>query len=229
MGKLISSALALLGAVIALLLLATLSLFLAYKIPQSDGQTAAAWFQAVGSVAAILFAVLIAKYQAHALKSETERAQRLVEAGRRNGILAVAAAANSRATVIGEALSSDAPRMQLYSAYDRSIIDGMVAALSAAPVYELGDPVAVTALIKMRDQFIFLGESVDTFIAGPWKHPDIAPTLIKGCADPDPKFRKAYQDMADSSQKQFAKNALDRVASIQCAFSELSTSLSSQA
>jgi hypothetical protein len=94
-------------AVLSCLALTALSLYLAYRIPSSEGQTAAAWFQAVGSVAAISFAVLIAAYQARASREETERAQILGDSAKKKGVLAVAAAANEHAERIGKAMSSD--------------------------------------------------------------------------------------------------------------------------
>ncbi|MEN2672434.1 hypothetical protein [Herbaspirillum huttiense] len=212
-------------AALVCLALIDLSLYLAYKIPKEDSQTAAAWFQGVGSVAAIFIAIAIAAYQASASRKETERTQHLVDGARKRGVLAVAAAANHHAELIGAAMSQTEPRYHLYQVYDRSIIDGMVGALSAAPVYELGEAKAVAAVIKMRDQFVFLGQAIEAFIAGPWKDPHIGPMLEKGFADPTPGYRKAYKDAAENAEIQFAKNAIARTESIQAAFKEIQTAL----
>lgn len=215
----------LVSSVLCCLALISVSLFLAYKIPKEDSQTAAAWFQGVGSVAAIFIAILIAAYQARASRLETERTQHLTDRARKRGVLAVAIAANHHAELIGDAMSKSEPRYHLYQVYDRSIIDGMVGALSAAPVYELGDAKAVAAVIKMRDQFVFLGQAMETFIAGPWKDPLIGPMLENGFADSTPGYRKAYQEVAEGTEIQFAKNAIARTESIQAAFKEIEIAL----
>jgi hypothetical protein len=212
-------------AILFCLAFTTLSLYLAYRIPKSEGQTTAAWFQGVGSVGAILLAVLIAAYQARASRVETERAQNLVDSAKKKGVLAVASAASEHAARIGKAMSTDEPRSLLYEVYDQSIIEGMVGALSAAPVYELGDPKAVSAVIKMRDQFVFLGRAMETFIAGPWNHPFIGPKLKQGAADPTPEYQHIYRDLAESAEKTLARNARDRTESIQSAYNELQLAL----
>lgn len=212
-------------AILSCLALIDLSLYFAYKIPKEDSQTAAAWFQGVGSVGAIFFAIVIAAYQARASRMETERTQHLVDGARKKGILAVATAANHHAELIGDAMSKNEPRYHLYQVYDQSIIDGMVGALSAAPVYELGDAKAVAAVIRMRDQFVFLGQAMEIFIAGPWKHKHIGPMLEKNLADPTPEYKKAYEDMAERTEIQLAKNARDRTESIQTAFKEIEAAL----
>ncbi|AUT49009.1 hypothetical protein C2U31_25245 [Achromobacter sp. AONIH1] len=58
-------------------------------------------------------------------------------------------------------------RAGLWLVYHASIVESMSAALSAAPVFELESAPAVEALLRFRDQFVFFGDAVGRFHAGP--------------------------------------------------------------
>jgi hypothetical protein len=67
--------------------------------------------------------------------------------------------------------------LALYTVYDKSIIDGVVRALTDMPVYEIGSRDGVIALLSLRDQFVFLGIAMEAFIAGPANHPEMKKAL----------------------------------------------------
>lgn len=156
-------------------------------LPAAVGQTAAAWFQAFGSILAIIGALWTVMY-AHVIEKKA----------RQKSILAIAEAANEHARRIGEALSTPEPNLsvadesarmargtdvrlgqmsRLSAVYDKTIIDGVVRALTNAPVHEIGSRDGVMALLSLRDQFVFLGVSVDVFIAGPLNHPEMSKAI----------------------------------------------------
>lgn len=168
---------------------------------------AAGWIQAIGTVVAIIAAFLIAEHQSKSSLKTIVNAQKLAEDFKKNGTLAVVRAAKTHATNIGNAIVPESP-LQIYEVYDRSIIDGLVSALSAAPLYELGSTNAVVALLALRDQFVFLGNAVDTYIAGPWKHEHIGPMLESLDSGGYVSERaKAY----DSASLQLGNNVKQRV------------------
>lgn len=147
-----------------------------------DSQTAAAWVQAVGSIAAIIGAFWISNRQASAAIQAVNTAHKLEQRDRRRSILAVAEACAEHARRIDDAFSQPNPRLALTAVYDRTIINGMVGALGSAPAHEVGSRDGVIALLSLRDQFAFLGQSVDTYIAGPWSHPELK-KAIDACGD----------------------------------------------
>jgi hypothetical protein len=85
---------------------------------------------------------------------------------RRQSILAVAEAAEERAQRIYTAMEDHENSAALYEVYDKTIIDGMVRALTDIPIHELGSRDAVLALLSLRDQYVFLGVAVVAFIEG---------------------------------------------------------------
>ncbi|KMJ92478.1 hypothetical protein ACH58_07585 [Achromobacter xylosoxidans] len=58
-------------------------------------------------------------------------------------------------------------RAGLWLVYHASIVESMTAALTTAPVYELESASAVESLLRFRDQFVFFGDAVGRFHAGP--------------------------------------------------------------
>ena len=104
-------------------------MFLWKAFPGADGQTLAAWFQAVGSIAAIIVGFLVGREQSKtALRAATEQRER------RDSIVAVAGAAAEHARRIRDVLEQDDPgRAKMYNVYDKTVIDGIVHALTSAP------------------------------------------------------------------------------------------------
>jgi hypothetical protein len=124
----------------------------------------AAWAQAVGSIGAIIAAFLVGRQQAKAAIAAVVEAHTLQETGRLKSILAIGEAAFDRAKRIGEAISRhETDPVAIYNVYDPTVINSMAAALTSVPAHEIGSRDAVIAILDLRDQIRFLGESVETF------------------------------------------------------------------
>jgi len=149
----------------------------------NDGQTAASWVQGVGTILTIAGAFLISEQQTRVALRATLDAQQAQEKARQHGIMAVAEAADEHARRMTEALESANVYLALASVYDKTIIDGVVRALGDAPVHEIGSRDGVLALLSIRDQFVFLGNAMEVFLARPWNHPELGP-LLEQLSDP---------------------------------------------
>src|ERR1700733_5590349 len=172
-------------------------------------QTLAAWVQAIGSIGAILGAFWISARQSKAALQSVTTAQLLAERSRQKSILAIAEAANAHAKRFGEAVAAGPADLMLI--YDRTIINGIADALGRAPAHELGSRDAVIALLSLRDQFVFLGITLDAFIAGPWKHPEMR-ELLEQLSGPDD--RKQQAQVLETSWRVLAKNVTVHVTKI---------------
>jgi hypothetical protein len=98
-------------------------------------------------------------------------AHQLQTKSRRSSMLAIVDAANEHARRIEEALGRSEERASMYGVYHKSIIDGVVRALTDIPVHEVGNRDAILALLSLRDQFVFLGVAMEAYMAGPAKDP----------------------------------------------------------
>ncbi|MGH8290623.1 MAG: hypothetical protein ACREV7_16655 [Steroidobacteraceae bacterium] len=178
-----------------------------------DGQTLAAWFQAIGSIAAIGAAFLVGRQQSKAaLRAVTEQ-----QRARRDSIVAVAGAAAEHARRIGDALERDGlGHAEMYNVYDQTIVDGMVHALTNAPAHEVGSPAGVIALLALRDQFTFLGVQMKKYLDGPWKDPELQ-RIIDSCGDDREHRRTVIKDQ----EQVLAGNVRRRLEQIQRYYSEL--------
>lgn len=129
-----------------------------------------AWIQAIGSVAAIVYAVRISRSSINHAASE-----------KRKTIFAIAEAAHTHACNIRKAIDvmawNSGNNIQIYSVYDKTIIEGVVKALQGVPMHELGSSKAVIAMLSLTDQMVFLGSSVETLLQGPYKHPVLGKAL----------------------------------------------------
>ena len=124
----------------------------------------AAWAQAVGSSGAIIAAFMVGREQSRAAIAAVSAAHALQEAGRLKSILAIGEAAFDRAKQIGEAISQyESNRVALYQVYDPTVISSLAAALSSVPAHEVGSRDGAIAVLDLRDQIRFLGESVERF------------------------------------------------------------------
>ena len=65
----------------------------------------------------------------------------------------------------------------MYEVYDKSIINSIVTAFGEIPAHEIGSREGVAAIWSLRHQFIFLGEAMEAFKAGPRNHPDFSESL----------------------------------------------------
>lgn len=197
--------------------LALLALFLWEAFPGADGQTLAAWFQAVGSIAAIVVAFWVGQQQSNAALQAVADQQR----ERRDSIVAVAGAAVEHARRIGNALEQDSlGHAAIYNVYDQTIVDGMVHALTAAPVHEVGSAAGVIAFLALRDQFAFLGVQMKEYLDGPWGHKELR-KAIESCGDD----REAQRVTIQSGEDVLKKNVRLRLDQIQRFHNELVTSV----
>lgn len=194
-----------------------------YSDNSTQGQTAAAWFQAIGSVLAIFAAFDIAERQSKASREAIKEEQRLTERFKKNGTLAVVRAAKTHATSIGEAMKTPQPSLALYQVYDKSIVNGIVGTLANAPVYELGSTEAVLALLSLRDQFVFLGNAVEKYLDGPWQDEQIGRLL----QDLQMQGEHAHvSSVRKATEEQFSLNVQEKVTYIQSRCEMLENSLS---
>lgn len=125
---------------------------------------------------------------------------------RRQSILAVAEAAQERAQRIGTAMEDYENSAALYEVYDKTIIDGMVRALTDIPIHELGSRDAVLALLSLRDQYVFLGAAVQEFIAGAQGN-----TLLQQALDSVGADTKAQIALRKDQKALLARNVRQRV------------------
>lgn len=135
-----------------------------------------AWIQAIGSVAAIVYAVRISRSSINHAASE-----------KRKTIFAIAEAAHTHACNIRKAIDvmawNSGNNIQIYSVYDKTIIEGVVKALQGVPMHELGSSKAVIAMLSLTDQMVFLGSSVEILLQGPERHPELGKTLKNSYRD----------------------------------------------
>jgi hypothetical protein len=150
---------------------AMVAVFLHYQPHKSEA--VAAWVQAFGSIGAIAGAVWIGNRQVRAALSTEARAS----AGHRKSILAIAEAAYEHSERFRRLLVQQDPRVSLSLNYHESIINGVVEALGGVPFHEVGSRDGVMAVLSLRDQLVFLKTSIEIFLAGPWRHPDLGPEL----------------------------------------------------
>jgi hypothetical protein len=158
-------------AVLSLITITTLLIGL-YSAARADGfgsNNTAGWMQAIGTILAIVGSFLITENQSRKNSESILEAQKLASIAKKNGILAVVQAAKMHAKNISSAVSPETP-LKIYEVYHPSIISSVSEALSSAPLYEIDSPEAVGALLSLSNRFVFLGASVEAFIAGPWKN-----------------------------------------------------------
>ncbi len=147
-------------------------LFIKKYVPSSSSEVAS-WIQAFGSVMAIFAAIWI-----------SDRQEAITLNSKRKSILAIVEAAYQRAElyramIFDSDFKNQIPNSKLYGVYDKTIISGITRALSGIPLYEVGSPEGVMALILLHDQFYFLGNEIDAFMVGIYNHSDFSEELNK--------------------------------------------------
>jgi hypothetical protein len=179
----------------------------------------AAWVQAIGSICAIIAAVLISWAQSRLARESLTRSQLIADKARQSGILAIAEAALEHARRIDEAVSrtESGDAVALSQVYDQTIIDGIVQALTAVPAQEVGSRDGVMALLSLRDQFRFLGVQVEKFLR-PWMDADINKELesLAGADD-----RDVRREFLRGSKVAFAKNVRLHLTAIRTAYAAM--------
>ena len=161
---------------------------------------------AIGAIAAVLGVLWL--WPDPALKAQ------------RKHILAIAQAGLVRTKQIGEAFARpshfDIPAV-LYVIYYETVINGIVQALTNVPTHEIGSRDAVIALSNLRDQFRFLGRSIQIF-----ETPIEDPQTIKRILALDEAERRQY---LAGRPPTLVKNIRDRLAGIQRDYDVLARAL----
>jgi hypothetical protein len=70
---------------------------------------------------------------------------------------------------IEQSLAKETPadvRFSLFCTYDKSIVVSMANAIGGVPFHDVGSGGGVIALLMMRDQFVFLGNAMQTLTDG---------------------------------------------------------------
>ena len=154
------------GFALCALALVVAALVYAFKT-YSDG--AAAWVQAVGSIVAIVGAVWATKIQTKVAIDAVLTQHKLEREERRKAAKAIVEAAMFRASDIRKQFTSaarvDEVQSLIRKSYDKTILDGLAHAMYGIPVHELGSSVAVTELLLLRDQFVFLAGAIQRFMS----------------------------------------------------------------
>lgn len=187
---------------------------IAYPIYQSEKW--AAWVQAIGSIAAIAGSLWVARSQAKADLQRVIEAQRLAEESKKMAVFALGEAAVDRVKPIKDALDQKDPRSALFGVYHPSVVRSLAGAISAAPIHELGSKEGILALLAIRDQLLFLEESIESF------HTNAGKLSSKDRKDLEPHERARYDQSFEGVLKCNVKRHLDQ---IEKQFQALSTSM----
>ena len=173
-----------------------------------------AWIQAIGSVAAIAYAVRISRSSINHAAS-----------AKRKTIFAIAEAAHTHACNIRKAIDvmgwNSGNNFQIYEVYDKTIIEGVVKALQGVPMHELGSSKAVLAMLSLTDQMVFLGSAVETLLQGPYKHP----VLGKALESRDQNDHAQIQRLAATGFSVLQNNARGHLTKIDQVYEALKESL----
>jgi hypothetical protein len=114
---------------------------------------AAAWVQAVGSIAAIAGAYFVGERQAMAAFRNDLKIRKIELQQRKNSFLAIAAAAAAQADRIAHACTlndAESRRLRLRMYNTRTTSD-IINSLAAVPMHELGSYDAVSAFFRIKD------------------------------------------------------------------------------
>ncbi|MBW0450880.1 hypothetical protein [Paraburkholderia phenoliruptrix] len=139
----------------------------------------ASWVQAVGSIAAIIGAYIVGERQSRAAVESVREAHRITEASRQASMFAVIKAAHNRAQLIRDALDDEMPPLKLIAVYHPSIIDSLLASMSALNVAEIGSDEAVGAFVIFSGQFVFLRDALEKHLAGPSRDESVMKSIEK--------------------------------------------------
>ncbi|CAG9197071.1 hypothetical protein BVIET440_290005 [Burkholderia vietnamiensis] len=115
-------------------------------------------------------------------------------------------------------------KTNLYMSYDKSIIEGLVRALTGIPMHEIGSSKAVASLLLFIDQFTFLDRAIEKFHAGPMKDPDVAREVEKLMGG-TPDERKMGTDMHNRVRDVQQSNILVHLSEIDSHYRDFSEAL----
>lgn len=172
-----------------------------YWLPSGASQTLAAWVQACGSILAIGIAYLVGAKQSSAAIEAVTAAQNAVTASRKRGQFAVIEAARTFAEQIREAMRDEDPSIGLLAVYNKIVTQRLAQALERIPVHEVGSEAGVRAILSMANQFVLLEAALETYLAGPSRHPVIGKHLGQYAHDP-----RTQADIAKNGKAVLKKN-----------------------
>lgn len=172
------------------------------------------WVQAIGSLIGLWVAYKLARLPiTHAAKT------------RRETIFAIAEAAHFHALNIRKAMEKSSwlkgGNFEVYRVYDKSLIVGIVGALQSVPMYEIGKSRAIVDLLSLTNQFVFLGNEIEEFLAGPYKNE----VLAKSLGDIDPNDYEQRGKLAEAGYSALKSNVINRLKIIDANFASLKKSL----
>jgi hypothetical protein len=143
---------------------------------------------------------------------------------RQKSILAIAQAGLARAKQIGEAFerpgSLDIVTV-IYTIRHRTLLEGIVEALTNVSVHDIGSREGVVALLNLRDQFQFLGPSIEIF-----ETPTTDPQMVKTLLALNETERQQY---LTGRQPALAEKVGDRLATIERDYEALARALNRRA
>lgn len=136
------------------------SLFL---YPIKEAGHAAAWVQAVGSIAAIAGAF-------YAARESAKTSARLKEERLRCRVLAVIESFLGKVENISGLISDphESVNPDFYASYSSVSLNGFLRTLEVIPVLELPTPTAISSLLDLKIQSELFISAADTLVSGPW-------------------------------------------------------------
>ncbi|UTM01726.1 hypothetical protein MID00_19945 [Alcaligenes sp. NLF5-7] len=136
------------------------SLFL---YPIKEAGHAAAWVQAVGSIAAILGAI-------YAARESAKTSARLKEERHRRGVLAIIDSFFVAVKNISGLISVPHQHVNpdFYASYSSASFNGFLRNLDIVPVLELPTPAAMSSMLGLQIESKLFVSAADALVAGPW-------------------------------------------------------------
>lgn len=173
-------------------------------------------FAFIGLLITIVRQRVDSERQVQATLDAVVRAHSVDTQSRRESILAIAEAANEVVRQIGEVFLKPeyVIAVDLNRVYDQTVIDGLVGALSSAPLHEIGSRDAVIALLSLRDQIRLLGKAIALY--------------EKPGTEPISEYLPQIETLAkslDSQRSRLIQNVIDRVGAIQRTYESLNRAI----
>ncbi|HVK94746.1 MAG TPA: hypothetical protein VM571_08465 [Noviherbaspirillum sp.] len=125
---------------------------------------AAAWVQAIGSIAAIAGAYLLAEKASRDAREQSLAMDRLTLQRKRDSILAIADAARAHADSIYRAFETDNDMINTLAialVFNKRVYSDVINAIAAVPLHDLGSFQAVDSLLKIKEASVYLVEKVE--------------------------------------------------------------------
>jgi hypothetical protein len=147
----------------ALALIAVASLLTYELIPWAtvNRQDWPAWVQAVGSIAAIVAAFFLGERQAAKARKDAIDIVRIELRNKKDAIVEICRAAKMRSDLVRDVFVTNFLPIGRYEVYDHKLIQGVIAGLESAPVYEIGNAKAINAFLDIGLHCGLLMQTID--------------------------------------------------------------------